>query len=228
MYENKIIEDETPKILYVIYFVIKKIAFIFAFAKKLRDVPNLYIISGCNGAGKTTASYTILPEMLHCKEFVNSDEIAKGLSPFNASTMAVAVEASRIMYKRIRELIGMAETFALETTLASRSIATLVKDAQSKGYYVTLLYFWLNTPDLAVERVKSRVATGGHNVTEPTIRRRYRSGIINLFDLYIPVCDFWMIADNSLSPMEIIARGARNGERDISNAVIYDKLKSYE
>jgi len=191
-------------------------------------VPNLYIISGCNGAGKTTASYTILPEMLHCREFVNSDEIAKGLSPFNADTMAVAVEASRIMYKRIRELIGMAETFALETTLASRSIANLVKDAQSKGYYVTLLYFWLNTPDLAVERVKNRVVMGGHNVSEPTVRRRYRAGILNLFDLYIPICDYWMITDNSLSPMEVIAKGFRSGEKDINNAIIFDKLKNYE
>jgi predicted ABC-type ATPase len=191
-------------------------------------VPNLYIISGCNGAGKTTASYAILPEMLNCREFVNSDEIAKGLSPFNANTMAVAVEASRIMYKRIRELIEMAETFALETTLASRSIAKLIKDAQSKGYNVTLLYFWLNTPDLAVERVKNRVAAGGHNVNEPTVRRRYRTGILNLFTLYMPICDYWMITDNSLSPMEVIAKGFRNGDREIYNAVVYNKLKNYE
>jgi len=193
-----------------------------------KDVPNLYIISGCNGSGKTTASYTILPEMLHCKEFVNSDEIAKGLSPFNANTMAVEVEASRIMYKRIRELIGMAETFALETTLASRSIANLVKDAQTKGYYVTLLFFWLNTPDLAVERVKNRVAMGGHNVNEQTVRRRYRAGISNLFELYIPICDYWMITDNSLSPMEVIAKGFKNREKHVDNEVIFNKLKSYE
>jgi predicted ABC-type ATPase len=192
------------------------------------DVPNLYIISGCNGSGKTTASYTILPEMLHCKEFVNSDEIAKGLSPFNANTMAVEVEASRIMYKRIRELIGVDETFALETTLASRSIAGLIKDAQSKGYYVTLLFFWLNTPDLAVERVKSRVANGGHDVSEPTVRRRYRAGINNLFNLYMPICDYWMIADNSLSPMEVIAKGFRDGKKYVKNTIIYNKLKNYE
>ena len=137
-------------------------------------MPYLYIISGCNGAGKTTASYTILPEMLGCKEFVNSDEIAKGLSPFNADNIAVAVEASRIMYRRIRELVAANKTFALETTLASRSIAKLLQNAQEKGYYVTLLYFWLNTPDLAVERVRNRVASGGHNVTESTVRRRHR------------------------------------------------------
>ena len=191
-------------------------------------MPNLYIISGCNGSGKTTASYTILPEMLHCREFVNSDEIAKGLSPFNANTMAVEVEASRIMYKRIRELIGMAETFGLETTLASRSIANLVKDAQIKGYYVTLLFFWLNTPDLAVERVKNRVAAGGHHVNETTVRRRYRAGIANLFELYIPICDYWMITDNSLSPMEVIAKGFKNREQYIDNEVIFNKLKNYE
>ncbi|MDR3252657.1 MAG: zeta toxin family protein [Tannerella sp.] len=191
-------------------------------------MPDLYIISGCNGAGKTTASYTILPEMLSCREFVNSDEIAKGLSPFNADTMAVAVEASRIMYKRIRELIDISETFALETTLASRSIAKLIKDAQATGYYVTLLFFWLNTPDLAVERVKNRVASGGHNVSEATIRRRYKAGIWNLFDLYMPICDYWMITDNSLSPMEIIAKGSRREKTDISNSFIYNKLKNYE
>ena len=191
-------------------------------------MPYLYIIAGCNGAGKTTASYTILPEMLGCKEFVNSDEIAKGISPFNADSITVAVEASRIMYKRIRELIAAEKTFALETTLASRSIAKLLKGAQEKGYYVTLLYFWLNTPDLAVERVKNRVAAGGHNVTEVTVRRRYDAGIHNLFELYLPICDYWMITDNSLSPMEIIAKGFRNEKEEIYKTAIYNKLKDYE
>jgi predicted ABC-type ATPase len=167
--------------------------------------------------------------MLGCKEFVNSDEIAKGLSPFNADNIAVAVEASRIMYKRIRELIAAKKTFALETTLASRSIAKLLQGAQGKGYYVTLLYFWLNTPDLAVERVKNRVLAGGHNVTESTIRRRYEAGIHNLFELYLPICDFWMIADNSLSPLEVIAKGFKKDNKGtIYNSVIYNKLKSYE
>ena len=102
-------------------------------------MPYLYIISGCNGAGKTTASFTILPEMLKCREFVNSDEIAKGLSPFNADSIAVAVEASRIMYKRIKELIGAGETFAMETTLATRSVANLIREAQREGYIALLL-----------------------------------------------------------------------------------------
>lgn len=191
-------------------------------------VPYLYIISGCNGAGKTTASYTILPEMLKCKEFVNSDEIAKGLSPFNAESIAVAVEAGRIMYKRIKELIAAQETFALETTLATRSVAKLIQEAQKAGYYVTLLYFWLNTPNLAVERVKMRVAAGGHNIEESTIRRRYQAGIHNLFELYLPVSDYWMITDNSMSPMQIIAKGFKDQKKEIFNPSVFKKLESHE
>ncbi|MDR1646252.1 MAG: zeta toxin family protein [Tannerellaceae bacterium] len=190
-------------------------------------MPYLYIISGCNGAGKTTASYTILPEMLKCKEFVNSDEIAKGLSPFNADSIAVAVEAGRIMHRRIKELIAAGETFALETTLATRSVVKLMQEAQEKGYYVTLLYFWLNTPDLAVERVKMRVAAGGHNIAENTIRRRYASGIRNLFELYLPVSDYWMITDNSMSPMEVIAKGFKNDKKEIYKPTIFNRLEQY-
>lgn len=191
-------------------------------------VPYLYIISGCNGAGKTTASYTILPEMLKCKEFVNSDEIAKGLSPFNADSIAVAVEAGRIMHRRIKELISARETFALETTLATCSVVKLMREAQDEGYYVTLLYFWLNTPDLAVERVKMRVAAGGHNIAEATIRRRYEAGIKNLFELYLPSSDYWMITDNSMSPMEIIAKGFKNEKKEIYNPTVYTKLENHE
>lgn len=191
-------------------------------------MPYLYIIAGCNGAGKTTASFTILPEMLKCKEFVNSDEIAKGLSPFNADSIAVAVEASRIMYRRIKGLIAAGQTFAMETTLATRSVANLIKEAQREGYYVTLLYFWLNTPELAIERVKMRVAAGGHNIPEMTIRRRYEAGIHNLFELYLPICDYWMITDNSMSPMEVIAKGFKNEKKEIFNQVIYQKLESHE
>ena len=191
-------------------------------------VPYLYIIAGCNGAGKTTASFTILPEMLKCREFVNSDEIAKGLSPFNADSIAVAVEASRIMYKRIKELIASGQTFAMETTLATRTVANLIREAQREGYYVTLLYFWLNTPELAIERVKQRVAAGGHNIPENTIRRRYAAGIRNLFELYLPICDYWMITDNSMSPMEVIAKGFKNEKKEIFNQVIYKKLESHE
>jgi len=130
-------------------------------------MPKLYIISGCNGAGKTTASYTILPEMLHCKEFVNADEIAKGLSPFKPES--ASIQAGKIMIERIRNLISNGTDFALETTLATRTHAKMIKFAQENGYKVTLLFFWLSVPNLAVERVKMRVASGGHNIDEKTI-----------------------------------------------------------
>jgi len=185
-------------------------------------VKRLYIISGCNGAGKTTASYTILPEMLDCNEFVNADEIAKGLSPFNPNK--VAIKAGRLMLTRIDELLESGVDFAFETTLSTRSYVNTVKKAQEKGYFVTVLYFWLNTPDLAVERVKIRVKEGGHDIPEETIRRRYDLGISNMFNLYIPVADYWMFIDNSKSPFGILADGAKNIE-NIKNEMMWINLK---
>ncbi|WMJ72217.1 zeta toxin family protein [Cytophagaceae bacterium ABcell3] len=137
-------------------------------------MPNLYIISGCNGAGKTTASYNILPEILNCKEFVNADEIAKGLSPFQPEK--VSLEAGRIMLERIDDLMRIKADFAFETTLSTRSYVNTVKRAKESGYEVTLLYFWLNSQELAIERVKERVREGGHNIPEQVIRRRYNKG----------------------------------------------------
>jgi len=123
---------------------------------------HLYIISGPNGAGKTTASYTVLPKILRCKEFVNADEIARGLSPFNPES--VAIEAGRLMLKRINELLQRNVSFSIETTLSTRSYFRLVEKAHSQGYDVTLLYFWLKSPQQAIERVAERVAKGGHNI----------------------------------------------------------------
>ncbi|MDE5702552.1 MAG: zeta toxin family protein, partial [Bacteroides sp.] len=109
----------------------------------------LYIISGCNGAGKTTASYTVLPDVLQCKEFVNADEIARGLSPFNPEGMAI--EAGRLMLQRIDGLLKNQENFSIETTLATRSYTRLIHRAQEQGYKVSLIYFWLSSPDLAIQ-----------------------------------------------------------------------------
>lgn len=103
------------------------------------DDKHLYIISGPNGAGKTTASYTMLPKILRCKEFVNADEIARGLSPFNPES--VAIEAGRLMLKRINELLQRNVSFSIETMLSTRSYFRLVEKAHSQGYDVTLLYF---------------------------------------------------------------------------------------
>ena len=150
-------------------------------------MPRLYIISGCNGAGKTTASYTMLPEMLECSEFVNSDEFAKGLSPFEPEK--ASIQAGRYMITKIRYLLNRQRDFGLETTLATRTILKTIKVAQKAGYTVTLLYFWLNSPELAVERVRARVEAGGHNIPEETIRRRYNVGIDYFFHYYAPICE---------------------------------------
>jgi predicted ABC-type ATPase len=186
-------------------------------------VKRLYIISGCNGAGKTTASYTILPEMLDCNEFVNADEIAKGLSPFNPNK--VAIKAGRLMLTRIDELLESGVDFAFETTLSTRSYVNTVKKAQEKGYLVTVLYFWLDSPELAVERVRIRVKEGGHHIPEEIIRRRYDLGISNMFNLYIPITDYWMFIDNSETPFEILAEGQKEIEI-VKNDLIWNKLKS--
>jgi len=140
-------------------------------------MPNLYIIAGCNGAGKTTASYTILPEILDCREFVNADNIAAGLSPFNPES--VAIEAGRIMLKRIDELLNEGADFALETTLSTRSYVPFIKKAKQAGYEVTLLYFWLDSPQTAYNRVAKRVSEGGHDIPIDVIKRRYFRGIKN-------------------------------------------------
>lgn len=149
------------------------------------EAKNLYIIAGCNGAGKTTASFTILPSILNCKEFVNAGEIAKGLSPFQPE--AVSFEAGRIMLHRIEELVHSGEDFAFETTLASKSYRGRILQAQSLGYRVILLFFWLRDMELAKYRVSSRVKEGGHNIPVEVIERRYSAGIRNLFDIYLGI-----------------------------------------
>lgn len=156
--------------------------------------PILYIIAGCNGAGKTTASYSVLPELLNCKEFVNADEIARGLSPFN--TESVAIEAGKLMLRRINLLLSQGKTFAIETTLATRSYASLVRRAHESGYQVVLLFFWIASPEMAIERVARRVREGGHNIPTETIIRRYWSGLENFFNIFAPIVDSWMFFDN--------------------------------
>lgn len=187
-------------------------------------MPNLYIIAGCNGAGKTTASYTVLPEMLNCKEFVNPDEIAKGLSPFQPEKAAIA--SGKIMLTRIQELIKTQVDFSFETTLSASHFITLIKEAQQQGYFVILVFFWLNSIDLAIQRVKIRVSEGGHDIPVDIIRRRYKKGITNLINKYIPVCDYWMIINNSEGPFNLIAEGLKNIEIDIKDSAIWNKINT--
>ena len=186
---------------------------------------NLYVIAGCNGAGKTTASFIILPEILDCKEFVNADEIAKGLQPFQPDK--VAVEAGRIMISRINNLLEDELSFAFETTLATKSYKNKILLARNKGYTVTLLFFWLQTIDLAKERVATRVLEGGHNIPKDVIERRYINGIKNLFSIYIPLVDELMIFDNSQMKSELIASKSTMSSLIVLNEQKFNFLKSY-
>ena len=186
---------------------------------------NLYIIAGCNGAGKTTASFTILPDILDCKEFVNADEIAKGLSPFQPEK--VAFEAGRIMLNRIDELFKNQENFAFETTLATKTYRQKVKFAKENNYNTTLLFFWLRNSNLAKERVKTRVKEGGHNIPNDIIERRYMNGIKNLFDIYLEIVDQVLIFDNSEGKQILIAEKNFGEEIVIHNLEKFNDLKSY-
>ena len=162
----------------------------------------LYIIAGCNGAGKTTASFSVLPEVLNCEEFVNADEIAKGLSPFHPEEMAI--EAGKLMLKRIDLLLRQRKSFAIETTLATRSYTSLVKRAKAIDYTVMLLFFWLPSPQMAEQRVAMRVASGGHNIPQDVIHRRYWLGLRNLFEIFVHQVDYWSMYENSLEQIPIV------------------------
>lgn len=190
-------------------------------------VKNLYIIAGCNGAGKTTASFTILPEILHCNEFVNADEIARGLSPFQPEK--VAIEAGRIMLNRINELLIENETFAFETTLATKSYRNTITKAKAKGYTVTLLYFWLSNTELAKQRVQTRVLEGGHDIEPNVIERRYYAGIKNLFEIYFSAADEVFIFDNSKGKHILMAEKKINMPIEVIENTIFNQLiESYE
>lgn len=194
------------------------------FAHKM-EAKRLYIIGGPNGAGKTTASYSVLPEMLHCREFINADEIAHGLSPFNPEGMAI--EAGRLMLRRIEEQLGRCDSFAIETTLATRSYAQLVHRAQEKGFEVWLIYFWLASPEQAKQRVRERVAHGGHSISDHVITRRFYAGLANLLNIYIPIVDSWMIVDNSVMPRHTVAAGGYEKQTIAYDENIYNNILQY-
>ena len=141
--------------------------------------------------GKPPSLKKNLPNFLGVIEYVNADEIAAGLSPFNPES--VAIQAGRLMLERLITLKCQGIDFAFESTLTSRHFARFLRDCQSSGYRLNLIYFWLQSPQLALERVHKRVASGGHNIPEDVVRRRYERGRNNLMQLYLPLCDTWII-----------------------------------
>jgi predicted ABC-type ATPase len=184
---------------------------------------NLYIIAGCNGAGKTTASFNILPEMLNIKEFVNADEIARGLSPFNPE--GVSLEAGRIMLHRINELLDENKSFAFETTLSTKSYKNKIREAKEKGYTTILLFFFLKNTKMAKDRVQIRVSEGGHNIEPEVIERRYFGGVRNLFDIYLEIVDEVLIFDNSDVEPDLIALKIPRHDIQIIDQMMFDNLK---
>jgi len=176
-------------------------------------MPEIFIIAGCNGAGKTTAAYNLLPGVFKTVEFVNADEIARGVSPFNPS--AVAFQAARIMLDRLNQLIKESQSFAFETTLSGITYLNFLSEAKEKGYIITLFFVYLNSVVLALERVGIRVNKGGHDIPKDVIERRYGKGIRN-FSIYAAMVDDWYIYNNSGSEYELVAKNVDKVQKIIN------------
>ena len=176
----------------------------------MADAPRVVILAGSNGAGKTTAARTVLADKLGVMTFVNADVIATGLSGFDPE--AVAFEAGRIMLDRLHELADQRVDFAFETTLSSLTYAPWLKSLQANGYHVSLFYIWLTDVDLAIRRVAIRVAQGGHDIPEATIRQRYARSIRHFHKLYGPFVDEWMVYDNSGNDEYGLIAASRKGQ----------------
>jgi len=173
--------------------------------------PTIYIIAGPNGAGKTTFANSFLPTFAKCREFLNADLIAAGLSPYNPESQAI--RAAELLLKRIDELVEARSSFSFETTLAARSYRKSINDWKELGYQVFLIYLWLPSADLAVQRVATRVKEGGHNIPEEVVRRRYRRGLGNLFELYQPVVSRIQVRDGSRLPPALVWEQDQQTER---------------
>jgi predicted ABC-type ATPase len=184
--------------------------------------PTAYVIAGPNGAGKTTFATEFLPDFIKCREFLNADLIAAGLSPFAPETQNM--RAGRLLLERIRELSKARHDFGFETTLAGRMHVKLLTNLRKWGYRIELLFLWLPSPDLAVRRVAERAREGGHKVPDDVVRRRYGSGLRNLFRLYIPRVDSWWLYESSQMPPTLIAYSDR-GPTSASDPELFAKIR---
>ena len=185
-------------------------------------MPKVVVIAGINGAGKTTASVDLLTNVLRIPTFVNADAIARGLNGLNPE--GEAMRAGRLMLQQLDDLVERREDFSFETTLSARTYAGWLGTLRPLGYEVSLYYYWLNSPDLAITRVAARVRSGGHFVPDATIRQRYTRSVGNFFELYRPVCDYWEVYDNTLSQRELLAVGSPDDEA-IGDEARWDDFK---
>jgi predicted ABC-type ATPase len=174
--------------------------------------PTVYVIAGPNGAGKTTFAMKFLPDFVHCREFVNADLIAAGLSPFAPETQAM--RAGRLLLTRLEELSVAHQDFGFESTLSGRSYVNVLNNLKEAGYHLVLFFLWLPDADLAVARVANRVRQDGHGVPEETIRRRFDAGLRNLFDSYRRLVDEFWLYDASRFPPGLIVRESM-GQRGV-------------
>lgn len=187
--------------------------------------PHIIVLAGPNGAGKSTTAPVLLRDTFAVDEFVNADAIAQGLSAFSPEN--VALEAGKIMLRRLHDLAQKRSNFAFETTLASRSFAPWLKKQRDTGYRVHLLFLTLPNIQSALERVAVRVRLGGHAIPDDIVQRRFSAGLRNLFQLYIPVVTSWKILDNSLPghPLDV-AEGSGYTQVTVTNPVWYKQLKA--
>jgi len=155
----------------------------------------IVIIAGPNGAGKTTFAREFLPNEAGCPVFVNADLIAAGLAPFDPAR--AVVRAGRLMLEEIHGHVRKGGNFSFETTLSGRHYAQLIPVWRRQGYKVKLIFLSLPTVEVAIERVRVRVAQGGHNVPADVIHRRFLSGRRNFDNLYKGLVDAWVLYDNS-------------------------------
>ena len=183
--------------------------------------PNLFIIAGPNGAGKTTFAREFLPHDAKCENFVNADLIAQGLSPF--SPEAAGIKAGRLLLKQIHEFAERRADFAFETTLAGKTYVQLLRKLKQQGYAIHLFFLWIPSVELAVARIKNRVAQGGHDVPVTDVRRRFGRSVQNFLKVYRPLFDSWTVFDTSTAPPALIAKEER-GKLTVEDADVFAEI----
>jgi predicted ABC-type ATPase len=185
-------------------------------------VKDLIVIGGPNGAGKTTAAPDVLPSSLGVREFINADEIARGLSPFNPDSTSIA--AGRLMLERMQQLAEVGESFAIETTCSGRAHPRFLRNCKNAGYRLTLVFLWLPSVDVALARVARRVREGGHSIPDDVVARRYVLGLRNMRQIYLPLVDIAVIYDNSDHGRVLIAERRPGAELTVHDPARWQQI----